>query len=240
MNDLNEWNESDEILEYGLDEIASGESSMEEVLARHPKDAAEMEPYLYSAEVLKRGRAVTPSPVFATRLRADLMREIKATARPAPRVPFFFQRMVLNVGVLFLIFGFISTAFAQAALPGESLYGLKLASENVWRVLTTDPLGTDLELSNRRINEYVAVSQDANETRRARALNGYYELLVRFQTEQDEAEKARILQVLHSHQDDLRKLGLSIPQLDSYFSEAAPESGVPMPSAGGTRPTPKP
>jgi hypothetical protein len=146
--------------------------------------------------------------------------------------------MVLNVGVLFLMFGSFSTAFAQAALPGESLYGLKLASENVWRTLTIDPLGTDLELSNRRINEYVAVSQD--ETRRARALNGYYELLVRFQTEEDEAEKARILQVLHSHQDDLRKLGLSIPKLDSYFSEAAPESGVPEPDANGTRPTPKP
>lgn len=238
MNDLNELNKFDEILEYGLDEIASGESSVEEVLARHPKDAAELEPYLHSAEFLKRGRAVTPSPIFATHLRADLMRQIKTTARPAPRVPFFFQRLVLNVGVLFLMFGFVSTAFAQAALPGESLYGLKLASENVWRSLTTDPLGTDLELSNRRINEYVAVSQD--ETRRARALNGYYDLLVRFQTEQDAEEKARILQVLKLQQDDLRRLGLSIPELDSYFAEAAPESGVPTPDAGGTRPAPKP
>jgi hypothetical protein len=74
MNDLNTWNEFDEILEHGLDQIASGKSSVEEVLARHPQDAEELEPYLHSAEYLKRGRAVTPSPMFARRLRADLLR----------------------------------------------------------------------------------------------------------------------------------------------------------------------
>ena len=215
-------NDFDEILEHSLEKIASDESTVEEALARNPKEAAELEPYLRSAEQLKRGRDVAPSPFFEARLRSDLMRTIKGTQRPARPLPFFFQRMALNVGVLFLMFAFTSTAFAQNALPGESLYGLKLASENVWRVLTTDPLGTDLELSNRRINEYVAVSQD--ETRRARVLSGYHDLLVRFQTEDDDLEKARILRVLQSQQDSLRKEGLSIPELDNYF----------------TRPTPKP
>ncbi len=215
-------NDFDEILEHSLEKIASDESTVEEALARNPKDAAELEPYLRSAEQLKRGRDIAPSPFFEARLRSDLMRTIKGTQRPARPLPFFFQRMALNVGVLFLMFAFTSTAFAQNALPGESLYGLKLASENVWRVLTTDPLGTDLELSNRRINEYVAVSQD--ETRRARVLSGYHDLLVRFQTEDDDLEKARILRVLQSQQDSLRKEGLSIPELDNYF----------------TRPTPKP
>lgn len=215
-------NDFDEILEHSLEKIASDESTVEEALARNPKDAAELEPYLRSAEQLKRGRDVAPSPFFEARLRSDLMRTIKGTRRSARQRPFFFQRMALNVGGLFLMFAFSSTAFAQNALPGESLYGLKLASENVWRVLTTDPLGTDLELSNRRINEYVAVSQD--DTRRARVLSGYHDLLVRFQTEDDELEKARILRVLQSHQDSLRKEGLSIPELDNYV----------------TRPTPKP
>lgn len=212
----------DEILEHSINTIASGEANVEEVLARHPKDAAELEPYLRSAEQLTRGREVAPSPFFEARLRSNLMRTIKGTPRPARQLPFFLQRMALNVGVLFLMFAFTSTAFAQSALPGESLYSLKLASENVWRVLTTDPLGTDLELSNRRINEYVAVSQD--ETRRARVLSGYHDLLVRFQTEDDELEKGRILRVLQSQQDSLRKEGLSIPELDDYV----------------TRPTPKP
>ena len=233
-------NNFDEILEQSLDKIASGESTVEEVLARNPSDASELEPYLRSAEQITRGRSVTPSPLFAARLRSDLIRKIEATPRPARRLPFFFHRMALNVGVLFLMFAFVSTAFAQAALPGESLYGLKLASENVWRVLTTDPVGTDLELANRRIDEYVAVSRD--EARRARVLNGYNELLVRFQSEDDQLEKERILRVLKSQQDDLRNVGLSIPELDKYFSGGATETGgdFPTPDTSVSRPTPKP
>ena len=233
-------NDFDELLEDSLEKIASGEATVEEVLARNPKDAPELEPYLRSAEHLQRGRAVAPSPFFAARLRSDLMREITATSRPVPRRPFFVQRMALNLGVLLLMFAFVSTAFAQAALPGDSLYNWKLTSENVWRVLTTDPLGTDLQLSNRRINEYVAVSQD--ESRRARVLSGYHVLLVRFQTEDDALEKERILRVLKSQQDSLRKVGLSIPELDSYFVEDTGASGVEIPKANPSveRPTSKP
>jgi hypothetical protein len=233
-------NNFDEILEQSLDKIASGESTMEEILARNPRDAAELEPYLRSAEMLKRGRAVAPSPFFAARLRSNLMQKIEATRPPVRRFPFFFERMALNVGVLLLMMAFVSTAFAQVALPGESLYGVKLASENVWRVLTTDPVGTDLELANRRIDEYVAVSRD--ETRRARVLNGYRDLLVRFQTEEDDQEKARIQEALKSQQENLRKVGLSIPELDSYFSGGATETGgdFPVPENSVSRPTPNP
>lgn len=233
-------NDFDEILEESLDKIASGESTVEEILARNPMDASELEPYLRSVAQLQRGRAVAPSPFFAARLRSELMRKIEATPRKTPKFPFLFQRMALNVGVFLLMLAFFSTAFAQMALPGDSLYGLKLASESVWRALTTDPLGTDLELANRRINEYVAVSRD--ETRRARVLSGYRDLLTRFQTEQDEQEKARILETLRNQQDDLRNVGLSIPELDSYFSGGATETGgdFPVPETSVSRPTPNP
>jgi hypothetical protein len=230
----------DETLEECLDKIASGESTLEECLARNPIHSTQLEPLLASAEQLQRGRAVAPSPLFAARLRSELMQKTRATSRPARGLPVFFQRMALNVGALMLMFSLITTAFAQVSLPGETLYGLKLASEHVWRVLTIDPVGTDLELSNRRIDEYVAVSRD--EARRARVLTGYHDLLVRFQTENDEQEKARILQVLKSQQDSLRKVGLSIPELDSYFLGGATETGgeFPTPDTSVTRPTPKP
>lgn len=233
-------NDIDEILEECLDKIASGESTLEECLARNPQDAAQLEPYLRSVERLQRGKSVSPSPFFAARLRSELMQKTRATPRPARGFPVFFQRMALNMGVLLLMFALVTTAFAQVSLPGESLYGLKLASENVWRVLTTDPVGTDLELANRRINEYVAVSRD--EARRARVLNGYHELMVRLQTEEDAQEKERILQALKSQQDSLRNAGLSIPELDSYFAGGATETGgeFPTPGTSVTRPTPKP
>ena len=93
-------NNFDEILEQSLDQIASGESTVEEVLAHNPREASELEPFLRSAELLKRGRGVAPSPFFAARLRSDLMRKIEADRPPVRRFPFFFQRMALNVGVV--------------------------------------------------------------------------------------------------------------------------------------------
>ena len=80
-------NDFDEILEHSLEKIASDESTVEEALARNPKEAAELEPYLRSAEQLKRGRDVAPSPFFEARLRSDLMRTIKGTQRPARPLP---------------------------------------------------------------------------------------------------------------------------------------------------------
>jgi hypothetical protein len=234
-------NDFDEILEQCLDKIASGESTLEECLARNPNHAVQLEPVLITADRLKRGRAVTPSPFFAARLRSELMQKTQAAPRRSI-FPFLFQRMTFNVAILLLIFVLTSTAFAQLALPGETLYGLKLTSENVWRVVTTDPVGTDLQISQRRINEYVAVSKD--EVRRARVLNGYHDLLLRLQAQEDEEEKARILTTLKSHQDSLRKVGLSIPELDSYFTGGATESGgefpIATPDSPVVRPTPRP
>ena len=113
-----------------------------------------------------------------------------------------------------------NTFFAQAALPGETLYNWKLASEKLWRAIAVDPLETDLQLSNRRIHEYVAVSAD--EKRRAEVLLGYNRLLVRFKDEQDENDRARIQSVLKTQHDSLHRIGLSIPELDSYFSGNTP------------------
>ena len=120
-----------------------------------------------------------------------------------------------------------STVFAQEALPGESLYNLKLASETLWRAVAVDPLETDLKLADRRVNEYVAVS--SNEQRRMEVLLGYNKLLVRFKNEQDEADRARILSVLKSQQNSLHQAGLSIPELDNYFLGAGVPSIQPSP-----------
>jgi len=131
--------------------------------------------------------------------------------------------MTFNMSVLALTFLMANTVFAQGVLPGETLYNWKLASEKLWRATAVDPLGTDLKISDRRINEYVAVS--ANKQRRMEVLLGYNKLLVRFKDEQKEGDRARILSVLQSQQNSLHEAGLSIPELDMYFSGAAGNSG---------------
>jgi hypothetical protein len=87
-------NDFDEILEQCLDKIASGESTLEECLARNPNHSAELLPYLVAADRLKRGREVKPSPLFAARLRSELMQKTKANPRPTPKTwgfPVFFS-----------------------------------------------------------------------------------------------------------------------------------------------------
>lgn len=233
-------NEFEAILEECVEQIASGESSLEECLALYPQYAAQLEPVLFTAMRLRQVRQVRPSPFLKARIRADLTHAMESNPQRMRGLPVFFWRMALNVAVLMLALVMTNTLFAQGALPGESLYDWKLASENFWRSVTIDPLGTELKIAERRIDEYVAVSKD--EARRAEVLTGYNRLLVRFKEEQDTNDRARILPVLKSQQDSLRKVGLSIPELDSYFSEGTIETGAEVqnlaPEAPNERPSP--
>ena len=216
-------NEYDAIIETCIEQIATGASSLEECLVRYPEYADELEPILIAATRLRRVRNVKPPPFLRGRIRAKIKQSIEESPRRKRGLPNFFWRMALNVGVLLITLVMTNTALAQSALPGESLYHWKLTSEDVWREVSGDPLGTDLRLADRRLNEYMAVSND--ETRRARVLVGYNELLTRFQAEEDEADRQRILMALKSQQDSLRKVGLSIPELDRYFSGGVIETG---------------
>lgn len=204
------------IVEECIDQITSGESSLEECLARYPQYEAQLEPLLYTAVLLGEAKDVRPSPFLRVHIRSELSRAMRKNPRRRLGMPLAFWRMALNMAVIVFALVMTNTVFAQKALPGEELYDWKLASEDFWRVVTTDPLGTDLKLSERRIDEYVAVSTD--EQRRREVLLGYNQLLVRFKAEEDESARARILNVLKSQQDSLRKVGLSIPELESYFS----------------------
>ena len=210
-------NDFEAIFEECVDQIVSGESSLEECLARYPQYEAQLEPLLYAIVRLQdEALAVRPSPFLRSSLRSELNRAIENSPRRKRTTPFFFWRMALNVAVLIFALVMTNTVFAQRALPGEELYDWKLASETFWRTVTTDPLGTDLKISERRIDEYVAVSSD--EARRREVLMGYNKLLGRFKLEEDEYDRARILHALKSQQDSLRRVGLTIPELDSYFS----------------------
>lgn len=211
-------NDYEATLETCIDQIAEGEASLEECLARYPQYAAQMEPILLAATHLQRGRDIKPSPFLRGRIRRELNQAMKTSPQlKKGRLPTFFWRMALNVALLLFALIMTNTVFAQGALPGDSLYNWKLTSERVWRIVSTDPLGTDLQLSNRRINEYVAVGND--ETRRARVLVSFNELLTRFKS--DSNDQDRILVVLRSERVSLQKAGLSIPELDNYVSGAS-------------------
>ncbi|HSJ90061.1 MAG TPA: hypothetical protein VK909_22815 [Anaerolineales bacterium] len=224
MNLENIENDFEAVLETCVDQIATGATSFEECLTVYPEYAEEMAPILLAATELKRGRELRPSPFLKGRIQLELKYAMKNSPPQQRGLWTFPWRIALNVAVLMFTLIMTNTVFAQGALPGQSLYNWKLTSEHIWRSVSSDPLGTDLQLSNRRINEYVAVSND--ETRRARVLTDYNELLTRFRSEQNQNNQTRIVEVLKSQQNSLHKVGLTIPELDRYFSSNS-SSGMP-------------
>lgn len=205
----------DLILDNCLTEMSSGASSLDECLARHPEHAAQLKPLLQTALKIERGRAIQPSPAFKARARTELYAHMQA--HPRRRVWGFSSawRVAVSLAVLVAAFFITGTAFAQSALPGESLYPWKLSSERVWRAVAPDRVAVDLSLADRRIGELTIIAADP--ARKAEALNGYNEVLIRLKSERDAQSDERILPVLKAHQEKLSKAGVSVPDLDNIL-----------------------
>jgi hypothetical protein len=80
---------------------------------------------------------------------------------------------------------------------------------------SSDQLGVDITLSNRRVSELVVLSND--EVRRTKALENYEQLLVKFNYLNNPKDRRRILSVLRAQHEELIKVGISIPELDALF-----------------------
>lgn len=207
-------NKIETTLEQCLNEIETGESTLDECMARYPEHAAELTSLLHASTRLGRAGDVMPSPVFKARTRTELNAYIRSHPRAKRPVPFAW-RLAFNVMTSFLAFFILGTAIVQRALPGDTLYSWKLSSERVWRTVSIDRLQTDLTLSNRRVKELVRVYRD--EDRRARAVENYQQVLFRFKSDEDVKHQERIVPVLRFHQESLHEVGISIPELDNYF-----------------------
>lgn len=214
----------DLILEDCLEKMESGASSLEECLLRYPDHASQLRPLLGSATRLQQTGRVKASPEFKQRARAQLVAHMQSHPQGSrPSSPFL--RVAFSLAILVLAFLITGTALAQSALPGETLYNWKLASESAWRAVSPDPLGTDLALADRRVSELVALAGDPKRSAVAREL--YRETLDRLKSEGDTGAQVRILAVLKVHQSRLAQAGVSIPELDAYIRETLVPGTVP-------------
>lgn len=207
-------NDLETILDTCLYQIEDGKSNIDECLARYPEHAAQLEPLLKVATKLARGREVAPDPAYKARARMQLnvyMQQHPQRKRLSP----VFWRFSIALATVLLLFVASGTAFAQTALPGDAFYDWKLTSEHVWRFTSSDPLGVDITLSNRRMNELVEVSGD--QARREWAVANYEKLLIKFNAEQDEEKRARILPILRAQHEALINAGIEVPELEGYF-----------------------
>jgi hypothetical protein len=205
-------NKFESIFDESWSQIENGESTVDEVLARHPEHRAQLGPLLQAASKLADTKDVSsPSPGFRARNRAQLNKYMYENPQ-MKRVSPLFWRMTITLVSLLLAFIVSGTVFAQSAQPGDAFYDWKLNSENAWRIVSPDRLGTELSMSNRRVNELVALS--GNEIGRERVLEDYRRLLIRFEGAQDQE---RILMVLRAQQEFLENAGVSVPELDNYL-----------------------
>lgn len=209
-------NELETILDICLNQIEDGESNVDACLALYPEQAAQLEPLLKAATKLSRGREVIPDPAYKARTRAQLsiyMQQNPQRKRVSPVI----WRFAIGLATMLLVFLATGTSFAQQALPGDRLYDWKLTSENVWRMTSSDQLGVDITLSNRRVSELVVVSGD--QMLRAQAVENYQKLLVKFNATESEKDRARILPVLRAQHESLIKAGVSVPELEALFPD---------------------
>ena len=206
----------DEALANCLDKIDDG-ASVEEALALHPEYSRELQPLLMTAARVELGRDLRPSEAAKARVRDRLKTHMKSHPRHARRGASNLQRLAMSFAVLLLAFFVTGTAFAQRAVPGETLYGWKRASESVWRVVSADPLGTDLAISERRAVEITRVNSDP--ARSLRALKDYEDALLRVQDQAGEDSEERVYPSLQIQQELLKTAGITVPELEDYLAK---------------------
>jgi hypothetical protein len=236
--------EFERALQECLSSLERGESDLNACLARYPQYAAELEPVLRAHTWLEGGRSAAQPPAgFQTRGRQRLARDLAANPRRRALPLFGYTRLAGSLAGILFAFLAAGTAYAQAALPGHPFYAWKLASEHAWRLVSPDPVATDLALADRRVHELAAVSGDPRG--RSIAMDAYSEVLARLQSEMDEHNQDVILPVLQSQSTDLEQGGLPVPTfvpglVPPVAAPAASLTVTPTPTVLSDFPTPQP
>jgi hypothetical protein len=116
-----------------LDALAQGEP-LEQVLARHPREAAQLRPLLETTAGLTRLR-MEPSEAAKLRSQQKFMAQADLLRRAAPRRTLgFLPRFAIGfaaAALVALVLGTGVIAASGSALPGDPLYGVKRTVENV-------------------------------------------------------------------------------------------------------------
>lgn len=217
-------------LDSCLERLLTGGGSLRECMIRHPKFSSQLEPVLETALLLDLGHDVTPLPAFINYTQDVLTQSLRfrphrSQVISAPAV----RRLAMAFAMLVAAFLATGTAYAQSALPGETMYGWKRASEQVWQTLAPHSVSLDLLLAERRLDEWIAVEDDP--TLSATAMNGYQEALSKLETNGDEEQLALVSSALEAQQETLEEAGLTSPELDEYLKEVSvllPENANPQ------------
>lgn len=141
-----------EALNNCIDLLAAG-ATIEDCLRTYPQYAAELAPMLEAGRLTRRAILTPEESQARERIRKRFEREIQQPAlsiRPPWRRFLSMAAGVVLVSALLLT---AATVAAQDSLPGDFLYGLKLASESVRLSFAQDRANVEAEFNLRRIEE---------------------------------------------------------------------------------------
>ena len=147
--------------------------SLEQCLQRYPQHAAELEPLLRTAMAAHHASAaVEPRPEFKAQMMYRIQSELSATKekRRAKWLPSFkhmprWAVAALLIVLVLLMAGGGTVAAASNSAPGDTLYPVKLATENVQLALTFSDTGKanlEAKFASRRIDEMERIIDKGN------------------------------------------------------------------------------
>ena len=153
----------EEIIANCIEEIRNGKSTVEECLNRYPNFAAEILSILEIASHIKPDE-VNPSPEFKRRAKLYLFEKMQETPAKKQQSLFLWPRRLqartvawISTGLIVFSAASCGTVYAaQASLPGDGLYPVKIGIETIQLALTSDAAAKadlHLDLVQRRIDE---------------------------------------------------------------------------------------
>ncbi len=176
-------------------------------------------------------------------VRARHVRELMEAARPAASVDVLparrgvswdkrrILRPVAALGLAIVLALPATAAVAQAADPGDTLYGTKLAVEEVQLALESDPINDaelHLRFAERRLGEIASASKKGKSKGLNRALGNLNEHLAKAESELDEVQSAKTRAELETHLAEVHRKHVDV--LEGLAMEAGcfEEDGEPI------------
>jgi hypothetical protein len=142
---MNQQERFDQALNESLDRLFKGQS-IYQVLTDYPEQAKELEPLLRTWAASRAFSKVQPRIDFKARAKYEFMAAARGLEAQPERLSFFKWRwqsawaislVTVAVGVLV---GGSTVMMSSSSMPGETLYSVKLATENIHLALTTSDL----------------------------------------------------------------------------------------------------
>lgn len=158
--------EFDDILNECLERVLRGDT-VEDCLKNFPEHAAELEPLLRTASDTHKAANISPRPEFRQRAAYEFQTAIREMKPARGGLLLWQMRWITAVSVLavVLLAGSGTVMAASDSLPDQSLYGVKLFTEQVRVALTPSDLGKAqlyAEYTDTRVGEIIKMADKGN------------------------------------------------------------------------------